>query len=327
MSGSSLLLFAEEFDAICGLPHAQQLLYLAIRYRMDGRSFIAGEPARLSDQYLRERVEVTAERGRREAQLFKATRHQLRWLIDALVSRGLLQRIQGCELVFRLPVAAAASSVRRTSAQFPRASSARGADGRNASAGAGFDGVGEDVSAHDDAGISAPPQCSVNSFSVVEPEGEVEVTRVAPTVAGALCRRLRALGVGKLSTAHPRFLQALAMGITTEEFEDCVRKRVQAGHDPPSLPWLAEAVIGKRQDRQRQQAHGTASGGAGQKQSSSERAEAALRHGNALARERVAGRLRVIPGGRAPAGDPAGAVDPDGWDLSTPLDLGPGRHA
>lgn len=294
MSGSSLLLFAEEFDAICGLPHAQQLLYLAIRYRMDGRSFIAGEPARLSDQYLRERVEVTAERGRREAQLFKATRHQLRWLIDALVSRGLLQRIQGCELVFRLPVAAAASSVRRTSAQFPRASSARPSDVRNASGSKGFEGVGEDVSAHDDAGISAPPQCSVNSFSVVEPEGEVEGTRVAPTVAGALCRRLRAVGVQDVQPHHPGLLQALGEGISPEWIEAIATELVSKGQGPPKLAYVVATARGRAQDGK---GHGDGSGAGKRGGSAAERVDRAFERGEQLARERVNG-LRVIVGGR-----------------------------
>lgn len=294
MSGSSLLLFAEEFDAICGLPHAQQLLYLAIRYRMDGRSFIAGEPARLSDQYLRERVEVTAERGRREAQLFRATRHQLRWLIDALVSRGLLQRIQGCELVFRLPVAAAASSVRRTSAQFPRASSARGSDVRNASAGAGFDGVGEDVSAHDDPGISAPHQRSVNSYSVVEPEGEGKSSRVGATVAGALCRRLRAIGVQGAQPAHPGLLQALGEGISPEAIEAVAAELVSKGQGPPKLAYVVATARGRLRDG-KEIGNGTGAGKRGG--SAAERVDRAFELGEQRARERVSG-LRVIVGGR-----------------------------
>lgn len=296
MSGSSLMLFAEEFDAMCGLPHAQQLLYLAIRYRMDGRSFIAGEPARLSDQYLRERIEVTAERGRRDAQLFKATRHQLRWLIDALVTRGLLQRIQGCELVFRLPVAAAASSVRRTSAQFPRASSARGADGRNASGGAGFDDAGADVSAHADPGISAPPQRSVNSFFVVEPEGEVEGTRVAPTVAGALCRRLRAVGVVGVQPHHPALLQALGEGVSADAIHAVAEELVSKGQGPPKLAYVVATARGRAHDGK---GKGDGSSAIGRGGSASERVDRAFERGEQLARERVSG-LRVIDGGRAP---------------------------
>ena len=294
MSGSSLLLFPEEFDAICGLPHAQQLLYLAIRYRMDGRSFIAGEPARLSDQYLRERIEVTAERGRREAQLFKATRHQLRWLIDALVTRGLLQRIQGCELVFRLPVAASAYSVRRTSAQFPRASSAQVEEGFNASNGAGFDGVGADVSAHDDPGISAPHQRSVNSYSVVEPEGEGKSSRVGATVAGALCRRLRAIGVQGAQPAHPGLLQALGEGISPEAIEAVAEELVSKGQGPPKLAYVVATARGRLRDG-KGIGNGTGAGKRGG--SAAERVDRAFELGEQRARERVSG-LRVIVGGR-----------------------------
>ncbi len=294
MSGASLMLFPEELEAICGLPHAQQLLYLAIRWRMDGRSFLAGEPARLSDQYLRERIEVTAERGRREAQLFKATRHQLRWLLDALVTRGLLQRVQGCELVFRLPVAAQASSVRRTSAQFPRASSAQGVDGLNASVDAGTDGVGEFVSAHDEAAISAPPQRSVNSYSVVEPEGEGEGTRVAPTVAGALCRRLRAAGVQGAQPNHPRLLEALGEGISPEAIEAVAAELVSKGQGPPKLAYVVATARGRAKDG-KGIGNGTGTGKRGG--SAAERVDRAFELGEQRARERVSG-LRVIVGGR-----------------------------
>lgn len=329
MSGSDLHLYPEERELLRGLPHAARLMYEAIRVRMDGASCVSGRAPgpRLSYRYLAEEIEVPAERGRRNSAEFKPSARVIEYGLELLTRVGLIARAGSEPMVYLLPVALQVSSARRNNRGSAGQISGAMSRGRKASNTKASDGICEGISGAREEAISGAPQRSDNSYSVVEPEGEGEYSRVAPTVAGALCARLRALGVGKLSTAHPRLLQALAMGITTEEFEDCVRKRVQAGHDPPSLPWLAEAVIGKRQDRQRQQAHGTASGGAGQKQSSSELAEAALRHGDALARERVAGRLRVIAGGRAPAGDPSRAVDADGWDLSTPLDLGPGRHA
>jgi hypothetical protein len=332
LSGPDGHWYAEEDAALHELPLIARLIYLqGLRRFMCGRTFRVGEPGRRTVTYrsLAETVTVPAVRGRHSGDETTPSEKTIRHALDVLVESGLLQRVPGFQgrLVFRCAIAAQCHQVRRMRGGSGAGSGAPMRGGEESSSDAGFEPMRGGMRGTPDAPMRGAQQRTDNSYSVVEPEGEGESSRVAPTVAGALCARLRALGVGRLSTAHPRLLQALAMGITSEEFEECVRKRVEAGHDPPSLPWLAEAVIGKRQDRQRQLAHGTEAGSAGQRQSSSERAEAALRHGDALARERVAGHLRLIAGGRAATGDPAGAVDADGWDLSPPLDVGHGDHA
>jgi len=93
----------EEADALFGLPHLSQVLYvLVLRRHMDFASGIVGRKGWVSVQKLREWTELRPDRGSR-ASPRQATPQELRTAIDALIRRGLLVRLG--DLVFRLPLA------------------------------------------------------------------------------------------------------------------------------------------------------------------------------------------------------------------------------
>ena len=325
MSGSDLHLYADERDVLRGMPHAVRLMYEAIRVRMDGATCVSGRRTRLSYRALMEEIEVPAERGRRNSAEVKPSGRQVEYGIELLMRAGLIARAGAEPMVFLLPVALRASSVRRNNGRSAGHISGGISGAVVASADAGCSGISGGISGGCEDAISGVHQRSDNSCSVGAPEGAPECTRVAPTVAGALCARLRVLGVSRLSTAHPRLLEALGKGIGAEAFEAAVSERVQRGHDPPTLAWLAEAVLGKHGDRAKQEhAYGVAASGGGNGRSSSERAEAACRHGDELARRRVASGLRAGPGDRAPASGAERTLGADGWDIPPPLDFGDG---
>jgi hypothetical protein len=290
-----LMLSPDEREALRGLPHAQRLLYEAIKLKMDGRTFIAGRAARISLQYLRESLEVRSDRGRHSGHEFELDRHRARKAIEGLERAGLVQRLRGPgdELVFLLPVAAAGQSAPGMRARSGRTIKAHMTAQQETSNDAACSGMRAHSTERNESPMRAPPQASVKSSFVVEPEVTVEVTRVAPTEAGALCRRLRAVGVQGVQPHHPALLQALGEGISAEWIESVAEDLVSKGQGPPKLAYVVATARGRWKDREQ----GNGTGTVGRGRSAAERVDAAFERGEQLARERVSG-LRVIHGGR-----------------------------
>jgi hypothetical protein len=167
--------------------------------------------------------------------------------------------------------------------------------GEDSSSDAAFEPMTGGMRGTRDAPMRGAQQRTDNSYSVVEPEGSGEATRVAPTVAGALCRRLRAVGVMGANHNHPALLDALGEGISPEWIESVATELVSKGQGPPKLAYVVATVRGRAKDGKGQ---GDGTGAAAGGRSSSERAERACEWGDELARRRV-GRLGVIDGGRA----------------------------
>lgn len=296
MSGSDLHLYPEERELLRGLPHAARLMYEAIRVRMDGASCVSGRAPgpRLSYRYLAEDIEVPAERGRRNSAEFKPSARVIEYGLELLTRVGLIARAGSEPMVYLLPIALQVSSARRINRGSAGQISGAISRGRKASNTKASDGICEGISGAREEAISGAPQRSDNSFSVVEPEGEGEYSRVAPTVAGALCLRLRALGVQGVQPHHPKLLQALGEGITSDFIQAVATELVSKGQGPPKLAYVVATAIGRAQDGK---GYGDGSGAVGRGRSSSERAEQACEYGDELARRRIAG-LSVIDGGR-----------------------------
>jgi hypothetical protein len=297
LSGSDLHLYPEERDLLRGLPHAARLMYEAIRVRMDGASCVAGRAPgpRLSYRYLAEDIEVPAERGRRNSAEFKPSARVIEYGLELLTRVGLIARAGAEPMVYLLPVALQVSSVRRNNRGSAGQISGTNSGGRKPSNAKASGVICEGISGAREDAISGAPQRSDNSYSVVEPEGEVEGTRVAPTVAGALCRRLRAAGVMGVQPNHPGLLGALGEGIRPEWIEAVATELVSKGQGPPKLAYVVATARGRAKDGKGQ---GDGTGAAAGGRSSSERTERACEWGDELARRRV-GRLGVIDGGRA----------------------------
>jgi hypothetical protein len=296
LSGSDLHLYPEERELLRGLPHAARMMYEAIRVRMDGASCVAGRAPgpRLSYRYLAEDIEVPAERGRRNSAEFKPSARVIEYGLDLLMRSGLIARAGAEPMVYLLPVALQVSSVRRNNRGSAGQISGTNSGSRKASSGKASEGICEGISGVREDAISGAPQRSDNSYSVVEPEGEVEGTRVAPTVAGALCRRLRAAGVMGVQPNHPGLLGVLSAGISPEWIEAVATELVSKGQGPPKLAYVVATVKGRAQDGK---GNGDGTGKAGRGGSAAERVDRAFERGEQLARERVSV-LRVIVGGR-----------------------------
>jgi hypothetical protein len=298
LSGSDLHLYPEERELLRGLPHAARLMYEAIRVRMDGASCVAGRAPgpRLSYRYLAEDIEVPAERGRRNSAEFKPSARVIEYGLELLTRVGLITRAGAEPMVYLLPVALQVSSVRRNNRGSAGQISGTINRGRKVSDSKAFEGICEGITGVREDAISGAPQRSEKSSFVVEPEGEVEGTRVAPTVAGALCRRLRAVGVIGVQPHHPGLLQALGEGVSADAIHAVAEELVSKGQGPPKLAYVVATVRGRVKDGKGQgDGTGTAAGG----RSSSERVDRAFERGEQLARERVNG-LRIIHGGRTP---------------------------
>jgi hypothetical protein len=101
------LITAEEIDALHGVPHAAQLVYLReLRPRMDyATGVVGGGRRRISWQGIAEAIEVNPHQGVRAERYNK---NQCKRLIGWLSRIGLVESIgDGDHLVFRLPMAAA----------------------------------------------------------------------------------------------------------------------------------------------------------------------------------------------------------------------------
>lgn len=105
----SFLICDAEWDALVDEPHQLLKVYCAIRMHMDYRTGISGEVRRLSEQMLVEVLSIPASPGR---PAHKATRKEIRYAIDALVRRQLLEPMGSIgPFVFHLPKAERDNSV------------------------------------------------------------------------------------------------------------------------------------------------------------------------------------------------------------------------
>lgn len=105
----SFLICDAEWDALVDEPHQLLKVYCAIRMHMDYRTGFSGEVRRLSEQMLIEVLSIPASPGR---PAHKATRKEIRYAIDALVRRGLLEPMGSIgPFVFHLPKAERDKSV------------------------------------------------------------------------------------------------------------------------------------------------------------------------------------------------------------------------
>lgn len=113
--GPALIVSPGELDALRGLPHAAQLLYLLCLRRYADAQGVAGRARRLSERQMREALEVPPLRGRQASAVVTPTRRAIRSAVDALVAAGLVVPVKsGAEVfVFRLPQALQGKSVRR----------------------------------------------------------------------------------------------------------------------------------------------------------------------------------------------------------------------
>lgn len=277
------------------MPHAVRLMYEAIRVRMDGATCVAGRKARLSYRYLAEDIEVPAERGRRNGAEFRASSRVIEYGLELLMRAGLIERAAPEPMVYLLPVALRVQSARRNNGRSAGKISGTISGGGIPNAGEDLGSICEGISGACESAISGVPQRSDNSFSVGELSQESDVSRVAPTVAGALCARLRRAGVVGVQPHHPALLAALAGGLSADVIEAVGIELVAKGQAPPKLAYVVGTAVGRARDNQE---HGSGTSTATGKRASSERAERAAEHGDELARRRVAG-LGVITGGRA----------------------------
>lgn len=88
----------DELEAMCGLPHIQQLTYLrGIRPYMDVKTGIVGIKRRISHQSISEQLYVEPHQGIK-SQSF--SRDQVRRSVSGLVRAGLIARVQGQILPF-----------------------------------------------------------------------------------------------------------------------------------------------------------------------------------------------------------------------------------
>ena len=91
----------EEYGVLTGQPHAWLVTYLAIKRYIDWDSCIAGVKRRISEQYLRERLEVETQQGRHKPK--SISRKNIRNYIEGLGRIGLLEARKN--FVFFLPKA------------------------------------------------------------------------------------------------------------------------------------------------------------------------------------------------------------------------------
>lgn len=299
MSGPDGHWYAEEDAALHELPLVARLIYLqGLRRFMCGRTFRVGEPGRRTVTYrsLAETVTVPAVRGRHSADETTPSEKTIRHALDVLVESGLLQRVPGFQgrLVFRCAIAAQCHQVRRMRGGSGAGSGDPMRGGEESSSDAVSEPMRGGMRGTPDAPMRGAQQRTDNSYSVVEPEGEGESSRVAPTVAGALCRRLRAVGVQGVQPHHPGLLQALGEGISPEWIEAVATELVSKGQGPPKLAYVVATVRGRAKDGK---GNGDGSGTVGRGGSAAERVDRAFELGEQRARERING-LRVIVGGR-----------------------------
>jgi hypothetical protein len=299
LSGPDGHWYAEEDAALHELPLIARLIYLqGLRRFMCGRTFRVGEPGRRTVTYrsLAETVTVPAVRGRHSGDETTPSEKTIRHALDVLVESGLLQRVPGFQgrLVFRCAIAAQCHQVRRMRGGSGAGSGDPMRGGEESSSDAGSEAMRGGMRGTPDAPMTGAQQRTDNSYSVVEPEGEGEYSRVTPTVAGALCRRLRAAGVQGAQPNHPRLLEALGEGISPEAIEAVATELVSKGQGPPKLAYVVATARGRAKDSK---GHGNGSGAGKRGGSAAERVDRAFERGEQLARERVTG-LRVIHGGR-----------------------------
>ena len=105
-----IALTPDELEALYGLPHAQQLLYIRLKQFMDYTTGIVGQRRRISYQSLRETMCVEATPGRH--QHGTPTKSAIRNWLSALEKGGLLDRLG--DLVFKFRLISAPFSVQNS---------------------------------------------------------------------------------------------------------------------------------------------------------------------------------------------------------------------
>jgi hypothetical protein len=299
LSGPDGHWYAEEDAALHELPLIARVMYLqGLRRFMCGQSFVVGRVRSVTYRSLAETVTVPGVRGRHSSAETVPSEKAIRYALDVLVDCGLLQRVPGCQgrLVFRCAIAAQASQARRMRGGSGAGSGAPMRGGEESSSDAGFSGMRGGMRGGPDVPMRGAHQRTDNSYSVGSTEEEAQGSRVAPTVAGALCRRLRELGVMGAQPNHPGLLEALGEGLSSQVIEDVAWELGQKGQGPPRLAHVVATARGRARDqRERGNGHAAATGG----RASSERSERAVGRGDELAGRRLHG-LSVVDGGRAP---------------------------
>lgn len=109
---------SEELEALCGLPHAQQLAYLrGIRPYMDVKTGLVGIKRRISYQSIAEQLYIESHQGIK-SQSF--SRDQVRRAVSGLVRAGVIEvQSEGMQLILKCSMASRPFSVQNKAAINP----------------------------------------------------------------------------------------------------------------------------------------------------------------------------------------------------------------
>ncbi len=105
----------DELEAMCGLPHIQQLAYLrGIRPYMDGKTGLIGIKRRISYQSIAEQLYIEPHQGIKNQSF---SRDQVRRAVSGLARNGIIEvQSEGMQLILKCPLATRAFSVQNKAA-------------------------------------------------------------------------------------------------------------------------------------------------------------------------------------------------------------------